>query len=99
MCLTEGRPWHVQHDGRGSVLLLPRSHRRAPAGPSSALHANPLRLDEELHPLFARLAERVLVLAEVLLRQLVDVLVRALVRVVDDPPADGYVLVRLVLVD
>src|SRR4051794_23794144 len=64
----------------------------------SALHADPIRLDKELDALLTRLTEGVLVLVEILLRQLVDVLVGAVVRVLHDPSAHRHVLVRVLAV-
>src|SRR6266516_2716316 len=61
---------------------------------SHPLHALGQDLVQDAH--LARLAERVLVLAEVLLRERVDVRVSALLRRLDDPPADLHVAVGVV---
>src|SRR4051812_21023946 len=67
--------------------------------PSTAVQLHALGLDAEQDALLALLAKRVLVLAEVLLRERVDVVVGALVRVIDDATADLRVLVRVLVVD
>src|SRR5437773_4691724 len=89
------------------AITVPRSAPRAisgsPGTPTTWISGKALTdgvdllgLDLHDHAHFTGLAVRIFVLAEILLRQLVDVRVRALFRHLDDAPPDAEIAVRIV---